>query len=55
MAASTRTEKPRLQIDLDVAFKKDNELRVERERAGHEFDMKLLEAVQRQRAKKKQR
>jgi hypothetical protein len=53
MATPKRIKKPAPQIDLNAVFKKDNELANERQKAGHEFDMKLLDLAQKQRAKKR--
>jgi hypothetical protein len=53
MATPKRIKKPAPQIDLNAVFNKDSELADERQKAGHEFDMKLLEAAQKQRTKKR--
>lgn len=55
MAAKKRIKKAGPAIDLDADFKEHSELRAERQKAGHEFDMKLLDLAKKQRAKKRRR
>lgn len=52
MATPKRIKKPPPHIDLNAVFKKNQELMEQQQKAGHEFDMKLLDLAQKQRAKK---